>query len=147
LSPLANGVKNLEIPPSRFRLDIIKFIAIYNIPERDGRVYFPEVFWPLMHSVFGSNSKTLLTNKFAKIVFKDITQRFHLLLKFNPKLTLSQLCGHQLIGSRYGIKSAHEALLEQGCMNLKFIKEKHWRKRNHVYRVLRTPIPEANKHI
>ena len=74
LSPLTHGVKNLKTPPSRFRLDIIKFISIYNIPVRkDDKVYFPEVFWPIMHSVLGSNNKTLITNKFAKIVFKDIT--------------------------------------------------------------------------
>jgi hypothetical protein len=98
LSPLTHGLKENETPPSRYRLDILKFIDIYNIPDHDGKVYFPEVFWPLMHSMFGSNSKTLTTNKFANIVFKQITTKFPLLLKFNPNLTLDQLCGNQIIG-------------------------------------------------
>jgi len=85
---------------------------MYSIPDRDGKVYFPEVFWPIMHAVFGTNNLLLTTNKFANVVLEEVTQNFPELLKFTPKLTLDQLSGNRLIGEEFGIRSAYEYLLE-----------------------------------
>jgi hypothetical protein len=36
-----------------------KIIDALNIPDYEGRVYFPEVMWPLFHALIGNSSKKL----------------------------------------------------------------------------------------
>jgi len=47
---------------TRQNLTYNKIIEIYDIPDRDGFLYYPEVLWPMMFMIFGHSSEIALAN-------------------------------------------------------------------------------------
>jgi len=51
-----------NILTARQNLTYNKIIEIYDIPDRDGKLYYPEVLWPMMFMLFGHSNEVALAN-------------------------------------------------------------------------------------
>ena len=54
------------------RKTLHKIIEILDIPDRNGKMHFPEVIFPLMFTSFGISNKELLSNDLTKKLVNNL---------------------------------------------------------------------------
>ena len=74
------GFKGMEGPlKGHMSILVGKIICILNIPDRAGKLYFPEVMWSMFFNICGVSSKSMAKNKLLKEVLTNVKVQYPLL--------------------------------------------------------------------
>lgn len=68
-------------------------VVALNIPDHEGKVYLPEVMWPLFNSVLNVPCHVLQQNKVVQKLMQKIMKKYP---KLPVNVAMDELCGNVL---------------------------------------------------